>query len=108
MLISNGAASSVTGASPFTSRARIARRVGSASAENVALRGSAEELAVAMYYTIRFRNHKVEYNLIHRLVKRTGTEPPSAARRQSGRPVAAQAAGRAPGGTPPTPATPAP
>ena len=40
MLISNGAASSVTEASPVASRARIARRVGSASAANVALSGS--------------------------------------------------------------------
>jgi hypothetical protein len=34
-LIANGAASSVTVASPDASRARIARRVGSASAANV-------------------------------------------------------------------------
>ena len=34
-LISNGAASSITVASPLASRARIARRVGSASAANV-------------------------------------------------------------------------
>ena len=40
MLISNGAASSVTEVSPSASRARIARRVGSASAEKVALRAS--------------------------------------------------------------------
>src|ERR1700722_10333804 len=35
--ISNGSASSVTDVSPSASRARMARRVGSASAENVAL-----------------------------------------------------------------------
>jgi hypothetical protein len=40
-LIANGAASSLTVAGPAESRARIARRVGSARAENVVLRGSA-------------------------------------------------------------------
>src|SRR5207237_9588761 len=40
-LIGNGSASSFTDASPSTSRARIARRVGSASAAKVAGRGSA-------------------------------------------------------------------
>src|SRR5258708_1499911 len=39
-LMSNGLANSVTDASPTVNRARIARRVGSASAENVVLRGS--------------------------------------------------------------------
>ena len=39
-LISNGSASSVTEASPDTSRARIARRVGSARAAKVRLRWS--------------------------------------------------------------------
>jgi hypothetical protein len=39
-LMSNGQANSVTDASPTVNRARIARRVGSASAENVVLRGS--------------------------------------------------------------------
>ena len=39
-LMSNGAASSVTVASPWASRARIARRVGSARAAKVALSGS--------------------------------------------------------------------
>jgi hypothetical protein len=39
-LIGNGADSSFTVADPSASRARIARRVGSARAENVALRGS--------------------------------------------------------------------
>ena len=38
MLISNGSARSVTVASPVDRRARIARRVGSASAANVVLR----------------------------------------------------------------------
>ena len=37
MLISNGSANSETEVSPDASRARIARRVGSASAEKVAL-----------------------------------------------------------------------
>src|SRR5487761_956355 len=40
-LMSNGSASAVTDASPSASRARIARRVGSASAANVVLRRSA-------------------------------------------------------------------
>ena len=40
MLMSNGSASSVTVASPYDRRARIARRVGSARAANVALRWS--------------------------------------------------------------------
>ena len=45
MLISNGSASSVTEHSPDASRARIARRVGSASAAKVVLSWS-----VAMVY----------------------------------------------------------
>jgi hypothetical protein len=39
-LMSNGSASSVTVASPLERRARIARRVGSARAEKVAVSGS--------------------------------------------------------------------
>ena len=42
MLMSKGSASSVTDVSPSASRARMARRVGSASAENVALSGSGD------------------------------------------------------------------
>jgi hypothetical protein len=38
--MSNGAASSMTVASPLASRAKIARRVGSASAEKIELSGS--------------------------------------------------------------------
>ena len=45
MLMSNGWASSVTVASPRDRRARIARRVGSASAANVALSGSLSVMA---------------------------------------------------------------
>ena len=41
MLISNGSASSVTEQAPDASRARMARRVGSARAANVTLRVSA-------------------------------------------------------------------
>ena len=40
MLMANGSASSVTEVSPSARRARIARRVGSARAEKVALSGS--------------------------------------------------------------------
>jgi hypothetical protein len=40
MLIANGAANSVTDASPCANRARIARRVGSASAAKTSLNGS--------------------------------------------------------------------
>jgi hypothetical protein len=42
MLISNGSASSVTEASPDVRRARIARRVGSASAAKLVLRRSGD------------------------------------------------------------------
>ena len=43
-LIANGSASSLTEASPSVSRARIARRVGSARAAKVALRRSADTM----------------------------------------------------------------
>src|ERR1039458_9186600 len=49
MLIANGSASCVTEASPEISRANIARRVGSASAENVVLSRS----EVILYLTYR-------------------------------------------------------
>jgi hypothetical protein len=50
--MSNGSASSFTVASPVASRARIARRVGSARAANVVLSGS----SVITYSTISFIN----------------------------------------------------
>ena len=54
--MSNGSASSVTVASPRDRRARIARRVGSARAENVALSGS----FVIVCLTIRLINLMVK------------------------------------------------
>src|SRR3569833_932802 len=53
-VIANGAASSPTEASPFASRARIARLVGSASAANVTSR-------LVMFETFRLYNLKVIY-----------------------------------------------
>ena len=52
MLISKGSASSVTDVSPSASRARIARRVGSASAENVALSGSGDMGMSGVFHAI--------------------------------------------------------
>jgi hypothetical protein len=54
MLIRNGSANCVTDASPEISRANIARRVGSASAENVVLNRS----AVISYLTYRLNTAK--------------------------------------------------
>src|SRR6185437_658599 len=48
-VIANGSASSITGASPAARRARIARRVGSASAENVASRWRERSIANRLY-----------------------------------------------------------
>src|SRR2546425_1532235 len=53
-LMSNGRATSVTDASPFDSRARIARLVGSASAPKVTLSRSVDEVAGLMYLTYWF------------------------------------------------------
>jgi hypothetical protein len=58
MLISNGEASSVTEVSPSASRARIARRVGSASAENVELIWS-----FTLQLTSWLNNHNVKYKI---------------------------------------------
>jgi hypothetical protein len=52
-VMSNGFASSVTVASPFASRARIARLVGSANAPNVSLRRST---GIELYYTFGLNN----------------------------------------------------
>ncbi len=58
MLMSNGSDSSFTVASPEDSRLRMARRVGSASAPKVALRGS----VVCMVYSItQLINNSVDY-----------------------------------------------
>jgi hypothetical protein len=58
MLILKGWARSVTEASPDARRARIARRVGSARAENVEVSWS----DVTLYLTYRFNNLLVKYS----------------------------------------------
>jgi hypothetical protein len=58
MLISKGAARSVTDVSPIASRARMARRVGSASAANVELIWSS-----IRYSTSLLNNHSVKYKI---------------------------------------------
>lgn len=57
--ISNGAASSLTGRLPPASAARIARRVGSASAENTASSGAGFSLSMSLAMWAIILNHMV-------------------------------------------------
>src|SRR5690606_30817361 len=81
-LISNGSASSVTVASPSASRARSARRVGSARAAKVRSSRS------GVFITIRFNNTMVIYN---------GKRSPSSVSGHGFRPAARERSARRPG-----------